>query len=204
MKKLYFLFSLSAALITTTASAEVVRIMQSGFTFSPNAVEVNVGDIIHFMYGNGVHTTTSLSVPAGAATWDAPLDAGNTSFEYEVVVAGNYGYHCAFHPNMVGAFTATAPNSVEPVLTSDEAATFTAGVDFNTHSLHVALNNFNPENAVLRLLDITGKEAAVLLNTQLGMGEQTYHFDMNGRIAGIYFLRLEQSGKIVTRKILLN
>jgi plastocyanin len=204
MRKLYILFSFTAALISTTASAEVVHIMQSGFTFSPNAVEVNVGDIIHFMYGNGTHTTTSLSVPAGAASWDAPLDAGNTSFEYEVVVAGNYGYHCAFHPNMVGGFTATAPNTIEPILTSGEAATFSAGVDFNTHSLHIALNNFNPSNAVLKMIDITGKEVAVLLNTQLSMGEQAYHFDMNGQIAGIYFLRLEQSGKIVTRKILLN
>ncbi len=204
MKKLYILFSLTATLIATTASAVVVDITQSGFAFSPMAVNVNVGDVIHFIYTGGTHTTTSVSVPAGAATWNAPLDAGNASFDYEVTVAGNYAYHCAFHSNMVGGFAAALPNNIEPVLSSNEAALFAAGVDFNTHSLHVTFDNFNPSNAILKMLDITGKEVAILLDTQLGMGEQVYHFDMNGHISGIYFLRLEQSGKVETRKILLN
>ncbi len=204
MKKLYTLLSLTATLLATSASADVVDITQSGFTFSPMAVNVNVGDVIHFIYGGGVHTTTSISVPAGAATWDAPLDGSNTSFDYTVTVAGNYAYHCVFHQNMVGGFAAALPNNIEPVLNSNDAAVFSAGVDFNTHSLHVTIDNFNPSNALLKMLDITGKEVAILLDTQLGMGEQVYHFDMNGHISGIYFLRLEQSGKVETRKILLN
>ncbi len=203
MKRLYFFLTLSAFVFTTTCSAVVVTINQTNNAFSPLVANVNVGDVIHFVWSSGDHNTTSVSVPTGAATWNAPLDASNTTFDYTVTVPGNYGYVCTFHsPSMSGGFQAATPTQIESIanLVSD----FTAGVDFNNHTVHVNIDNATPSNSILRLIDITGKEVAVLLNTQLGIGKQMYHFDMSGRNAGVYFLRLEQNGKAVTRRVMMN
>ncbi len=203
MKKLYFLFTLSAFLIVSTCSAVVVTIDQTNNTFAPAITNVNVGDVIHFVWSSGTHTTTSVSIPSGAASWDAPLTSANTSFDYTVTVAGNYGYVCTFHsPNMAGGFQATIPTTVETVV--NIVSDFTAGVDFNSHTIHVNMDNATPANAILRLIDITGREVAVLLDSQLGMGKQSFHFDMSGRNPGIYFIRLEQNGKAVTRRVMMN
>jgi plastocyanin len=203
MKKIYYIFSLAAILMVNSASAVVVTINQSGNTFTPNNVTtVNVGDVIHFVWSGGTHTTTSVLVPAGAATWDEPLDMTNSSYDYEVTVAGTYGYHCIYHQLMVGGFVASAPNNIEPNLTS--TAEFVAGVDFNSHTLHLTVDNTSPSHATLRMMDITGKVVAELFDTELSMGQQKFHYDVANRTAGVYFLRLEQNGKVVTRRILLN
>lgn len=203
MRKLYVLFTLSTFLIVSTCSAIVVTINQTNNTFTPSITNVSVGDVIHFVWSSGTHNTTSVSVPTDAATWNAPLTSANTTFDYTVAVAGNYAYVCTFHsPNMAGGFQATTPTTVEAV--ANVVSDFTAGVDFNTHTVHVNIDNATPSNSILRLIDITGREVAVLLDSQLGIGKQSFHFDMSGRNAGIYFIRLEQNGKAVTRRVMMN
>ncbi len=71
-----------------------------GTSFSPNLDSARVGDTIKFVWTSGTHTTTSTSVPAGAATWNAPLTSTNTSFNYIVTVVGTYNYQCNFHYTM--------------------------------------------------------------------------------------------------------
>ena len=79
-----------------------------GTSFSPNSLNVNVGDTVKFVWSNGSHTTTAVSVPQGAATWNSPLNSSSTSFFYVVTVAGTYNFHCNIHYSMgmVGSFTA--------------------------------------------------------------------------------------------------
>jgi plastocyanin len=80
------------------------------FQFSPSTRNVVVGDVIHFVWINGGHTTTSTSVPGGAATWDAPMNSLNTSFDYTVTIPGTYNYFCKIHGALVmsGSFVATS------------------------------------------------------------------------------------------------
>ena len=88
------------------------------FSFAPaNLPGVHVGDTIRWVWVSGSHTTTSTTIPFGAAAWDHPITSTNTSYEYPVTVAGAYNYKCTPHEamGMVGSFTATALN---PVLTS--------------------------------------------------------------------------------------
>jgi len=68
-----------------------------GMSFSPNLDTAHVGDTIHFVWSNGSHTTTSVSVPTGAATWSTPLNSSSPSFNYVVTVAGTYNFHCNIH-----------------------------------------------------------------------------------------------------------
>jgi plastocyanin len=202
MKKLYSSFLILSLLSCFSAKAEIITIDQSGTTFSPNAINVNVGDVIHFVWSGGNHNTTSLTVPAGAATWASPLTMANPTFDYTVEVAGAYGYVCTIHaPNMAGGFVAQAASSViEANLTSN----FTAGVDYNNHVLFINMNNYQPSAATLTLIDITGKEVSQLLRRELGIGEQSFRFDVSDRTAGIYFIKLEQNNHIITRRVLLN
>ena len=57
-----------------------------------------------------MHTTTSISVPNGARSWNAPIDATHTTFRYRLRVAGTYQYQCNFYfaQGMVGTINVTA------------------------------------------------------------------------------------------------
>ena len=90
------------------AHATIWNVSVSNFQFSPATLNVNVGDVIHWTNISGFHSTTSITVPAGATPWDsgAPL----TTFDYTVTKVGNYTYNCTIHPgSMNGSFTATSP-----------------------------------------------------------------------------------------------
>lgn len=76
--------------------------------FSPATLNVMVGDVIHWVWVEGFHTTTSVTIPSAAGVWDAPMDNSNNSFNYTVTQPGTYSYECTFHaPFMVGSFTAS-------------------------------------------------------------------------------------------------
>jgi len=72
----------------------------------PDLPNVQLGDTIRWEWINGNHTTTSTSVPTGAATWDNPLSLNNLSFEYIPTVTGTYNYKCTPHVSfgMIGSF----------------------------------------------------------------------------------------------------
>jgi plastocyanin len=89
----------------TTSGTHVIS--AGGTAFSPVSVSAKVGDTVKFIWSSGTHTTTSTSVPTGAATWNAPLTSTNTSFIYIITVAGTYNFQCNFHASMgmTGSFT---------------------------------------------------------------------------------------------------
>lgn len=94
-----------AAGLTANATTWTVTVQNFAFVNSPSTV--TVGDTIVWMWSSGSHTTTSTSVPTGAATWSSPIDASTPMFMYVVEVAGNYDYHCIPHAGtMFESFTA--------------------------------------------------------------------------------------------------
>lgn len=101
MKLLYT--SLLVLLFYCAANATTWPVAVANNTFSPATVNAVVGDIIQFNWLAGIHTTTcgtslpGTSLPAGAAEWDSPMNAGSTSFIYTVTTVGNYTYGCIPH-----------------------------------------------------------------------------------------------------------
>jgi plastocyanin len=91
------IFLLLLVLISMNSSATVHRIKVSNFQFSPRRVNALVGDTILFVYKNGFHTTTSTTIPAGAAPWDSPMDVNTTRYSYVLTVPGVYNYICLPH-----------------------------------------------------------------------------------------------------------
>jgi len=110
MKKILLLTVALAICSVSAASAARIRVRVQNFTFQPATINAHVGDIIIWRFVNGMHTTTSTSVPAGAQTWNAPIDSTHTQFRYRLQVAGTYQYQCNFHfaQGMVGTINVTA------------------------------------------------------------------------------------------------
>ena len=98
-------------------NATTHNVSVQNFQFSPSTINVSVGDVIHFVWVAGTHTTTSTSVPAGADAWDAPIDATHTTFDYTVAQPGSYSYQCSFHASF-GMVATIAATGVVPVTLS--------------------------------------------------------------------------------------
>src|SRR5438067_9222862 len=96
MKKVILLIFLINSI--TVAFANKIKITVSNFQFSPKTVNAKVGDTIMWVWKMGTgHTTTSVTIPAGAATWNKPIDVTHKRFNYVLKVAGTYNYQCNTH-----------------------------------------------------------------------------------------------------------
>jgi plastocyanin len=78
--------------------------------FVPAALNVVVGDVIHWVWIEGIHTTTSVTIPSGASAWNSPMDVTQTTFDYTITQVGTYSYQCNFHFEfgMTASITASA------------------------------------------------------------------------------------------------
>ena len=103
MKKILLLAALLIGSVSAAWAADH-RVRVADFRFGPKTVNAVVGDTISWVWQNGMHTTTSVSVPAGAMPWNAPMDISHTQFRIRLTVAGTYSYQCNFHfaQGMVG------------------------------------------------------------------------------------------------------
>ncbi len=117
--KIVFLLLLTLILNSSVKSNIVTITVASNF-FSPNNVNVSVGDSVKWQWIDGSHTTTcdgvfpGTSLPSGAATWDQPINDIMQTYIYVVTVPGTYNYVCQPHflSGMVGSFQATASSTI--------------------------------------------------------------------------------------------
>lgn len=128
MKNLYALFIFTLVSLACFAQGTVHTVLTGNFYFNPAAISnVEVGDVIRWEWVEGSHTTTSASIPAGAASWDAPLNSSNTFYEYTVTVPGQYNYVCTPHAGVqTGSFTVVSANTLS-VSPSNRDVMHTAG-----------------------------------------------------------------------------
>jgi plastocyanin len=204
MKKINKILLSAAALLFISMQVNAAKhvIMTEDFFFSPGNLSVLVGDTIEWVWGSGTHTTTSTTVPPGAVTWDQQINSASVTFDYVVLVPGNYEYQCNFHASMgmVGGFTASNPTGIPgqvflPYL----------NIDHNLSSNEIKLN-YNFEEAqtlTLNIFDIVGKEVeSIYLGTVLP-GENQKTISLGGISKGVYLVKLDGKDISVTRKIVL-
>lgn len=206
MKKttLFAILLFSALSLKTFSTTWTVNVQD--FFFSPaNLPNVAVGDTIKWQWLNGDHTTTSITVPTGAATWDEPLQAGNQTFIYVVTTAGNYHYKCTPHfPGMEGFFEANIIG-ITPI--SNEVP--------NRFSLSQNYPNpFNPitdikfdiaaaTNVKLTVMNMLGQEVEVLVNQSLSAGTYKADWNASNYPSGVYFYKLEAGEFVDVKKMIL-
>jgi plastocyanin len=118
------------------AAGATVTVANFSFTDSVSSTStttIHVGDTVAWTWANtsGVsHSTTSVSVPAGALGWDSganpsPFTFGPVTF----TVPGTYTYHCIVHPTlMMGTVIVQAVTpSVGGIASQPDAAVLASG-----------------------------------------------------------------------------
>ena len=95
------LLSAAAAALTVVAAAgaETIEVTQVGLSFSPETVEVLPGDTIVWNWTSFDHTVTSGDSCTPDGLFNAPLNAGNQTFEWTVPddAKGEIPYFCIPH-----------------------------------------------------------------------------------------------------------
>ena len=192
MKKLYALALLLFAGFSANATIHVVNV--SNFSFSPNAISnVMVGDTIRWHLITGSHTTTSVSIPAGAAAWEHAMTS--TDFDYKVTVAGNYGYKCTPHAGsgMVGGFTAS--NGTAALVELDNTASLKA----YPNPFKTKLNVPNKTADNIEILNVLGEKVK---SVSVDADEKYTTLDLSDLRKGVYFYVLKLEGEVLeTRRV---
>ncbi len=116
MKKIILILLISFLIFPAFLIAQQTHIItQTGMTFEPSTLTVDVSDTVKWVWTEGTHTTTSTNIPNGAEEWDSPLTSSVTEFKYKVTQSGTYDYHCTPHQamGMTGTFTAVILSDIE-------------------------------------------------------------------------------------------
>ena len=192
MKKIIMLLLLILA-INTFSSATVRTVTVANYSFTPSVVNAVVGDTILWTWSIGTHTTTSVSVPLGAASWDAPMTSLNTTFSYKITTPGTYSYDCTFHGvlfNMIGTINASSA-SVTQIGTAVNS--FELKQNYPNPFNPATTINFNipkSENVRINVYDMLGKEIATLVEERLNAGSYKVKFEGAKYSSGVYFYKI--------------
>ncbi len=195
-KKLLLSFGFSALLLMFCMNAGAVthNVTASGTSFSPSTnFSVNVGDTVQWTWISGTHTTTSLTIPGGAATWDSPLSSSNTVFKYKVTVAGNYSFKCTPHFGfgMVGSFTASTVTGIEDMQETNLTTLYPN--PFN-NELFFDAGDEKPAYTEIAISDILGKQIRNISIENISVASGKNRIDVADLPKGIYFVTLKGSG----------
>lgn len=178
----------------------------AGFAYSPNAMQVNVGDTIVWQGDFTGHPLSSTAVPAGAATFTMKT---GTSFIYVVQAVGQYNYRCDFHfslnPPMIGSFTAVAAGvKIDPAaigsLQQNMPNPVHAAASHET-MIHFMLDK--PELVTLSLYDSKGALVATILNGEESEGMHMVTLDVMPFASGTYTYVLSTSKGVLSKNLVI-
>ncbi len=164
--------------------------------FNPSTLtQVHVGDTIKWVWKNGKHTTTSVSIPHGAVSWDHPIDnlsLADNFFSYVVKIPGTYTFKCKNDSKMTGYFQTVTTSGIEENKTPGFSfASFpNPAKDQITLRTQTALS----EHGVITLVDGLGK-TVLSLPVQLTEGQNDTELNIAGLAPGIYHAILSIDNK---------
>jgi len=180
---------IAALLLTMPLSAKIWTVQVANFSFTPSSLPtVTVGDTVQWVWINGAHTTTSLTVPTGASSWNSPIETTTPLFNYKVTVEGVYTYQCTPHaPNMAGTFTVQKATGVPSV---NASALLSFGPNPATSNLHITIPvQFN--SGLIQIIDPLGRMVrSVTTNSQ-----DAFDIATSGLANGMYIIRASGDGK---------
>lgn len=195
---LLFVASMFCSLLTS-ATEHFVQV--SNFQFSPANLTVMVGDVITWQHVSGFHTTTSVTVPDGAQSWDSDISSSLTSFSYTVTVAGDYSYVCVLHNGMTASFIAEQPVSVAR-LNNDSKNALNAYYSGGIIRVNYAIVNSGKVSFTLYTID--GRVLSALKTSSMASGTYNDQFDAGNIPTGVYLLRMESGNVVLTERIFVS
>ena len=190
------------ATIATNSFATVYTVTAGaggGMTFTPSSgITMHPGDTIKWVWASGTHTTTSTTIPAGATSWDQPLNSTATIFSYVPTVLGTYNYQCNFHVSsgMIGSFNVVSAAGIAPV--NEVNAIFCMYPNPASGSLHMQFNNPGLPVTVI-MTDMNGKEVIRCEYNNLKETELNTDKIPNG----LYMIRTVQGNNIYKQELVI-
>ncbi len=195
MKKTVTFFLLVLATSSLTLSA-THTITNSGFTFSPASITINIGDTVYFVLAS-IHSAREVS----QATWDADGTTANGGFDLPfgggtavLTQAGIHYYVCVPHAS-IGMKGMITVNSATDVKTTSET------LPDNFMLMQNYPDPFNPSTTIryglpdrsnvrIVIMNTLGQQVAVLENGEQegGLHEVEWHASV---ASGIYFYRID-------------
>lgn len=186
---------------TMFATTHIVNFGGSlGLVFSPSSFSAHVGDTVTWNGDFTMHSTTSVTIPAGAAAWNHGVGGtgAGTTFSYLITVAGAYNYQCTPHASlgMVGSFTVTSsavrPTSA-PLNNTNDISVQTLSLSGN---ISLLMNLPRSEIVSLNIVDIAGRQV-------MSTGKQRFEAGVNrlqlkGVSNGFYTIRVIADNKAMT------
>jgi len=186
-----------AVLLAGSLNAQVHVIEQQNLSFSPQSIIVNVGDTVRWLWTSGSHTTTSVSIPSGAASWDSPLSQSNTSFDYVVAHAGTYNYHCTPHSGMgmIGSFEAFPATGIKRSVTKNDVKIFpNPAKDYFAIAI-----SYNIKNCEIFVSDIIGN----IQKRQLCTEHTDTRINLDNIPDGLYLVKVYDGDVLVSEQKLI-
>lgn len=201
--KFTILLLMTSLCLSTYATIHTVFVGQSGLTFSPSSLSVSVGDTVRFSWVSGSHTTTSVSVPSGAATWTSTISGNVTVFDYEVTTAGQYSYKCNPHAGagMVGTFSATV-SSVNDVY-MDFKKSFSLAPNPTAGQVTMRFNSTTAFKGAVKVFNSSG-ELVLDEKLKVSVGDNAFELETKKLKSGLYYVNvLNQSDSFLTEKLIV-
>ncbi len=186
-------------LFFNTANATIHTVDVASYSFTPSTLSIKSGDTVKWVWVSGSHTTTSVTIPAGATSWSHPMNSSSQIFEIQLTVAGEYDYHCAIHPTMMhGVINVSAGSG----LTSYNSTSNFMHLYPNPFITILSMSFTLKESGTVKIsiYDITGKIVRMLANSNYEKGDHVICWDgknENGENVnhGIYYYLIETKGQ---------
>jgi plastocyanin len=178
-----------------------------GFLFSPDSVNILVGDTVTWTNTHSVpHTSTS-----NTAIWNSGTLTQGQSFTHIFSAVGHFPYHCAIHTSMTGVVVVSQSTDIS---SSAGDAVLPSKIDLSSYP-----NPFNAQTRIsfnlpeaglvsLAVYDIAGRSIRTLVNEYRPAGIAAVTWDgrnNNGEqlASGIYFVRMIAGGQSTTHRAVM-
>jgi plastocyanin len=192
LRSFIWLFSAALLVLSPMARAAVINVSVVNYEFSPKNFTCVLGDTVQWNWQQGDHTTTSVMLPPGAASWDHIMDVNNPTFRYKVTTAGTYSYKCTPHAsmNMVGGFVANATGISATQVPKLAFSIYPLPVkDIATIGLSTTIN----AKAYVSVYNLAGQEVGAR-DLDLYPGNNEFALDLSRLKSGLYFVELRSPG----------
>lgn len=205
MKKNLFLIVFYTMITGAVYSAEYT-VMNSGNTFSPATLNINIGDTVNFTLGdmhNAVEVSQATYEANGSTSnggFSLPLGGGSQVFDE----TGTYYYVCTPHASlgMKGII-----NVASPLATNDVVGIindFTVFPNPAKDHLTIEFVTGDETHISIGISDIAGNHIADLSNESYIPGVHQSAYTLSDALkSGIYFLYLNTGSKTYTQKLII-
>ena len=205
-----FIIIMSVLVLSASNSLSTTHmIANSGFSFNPSELTINLGDTVNFVLGS-LHSAREVS----QATWTSNGITSNGGFETPfgggivvLTLTGTHYYVCVNHAflGMKGTIVVNSKTDVGNIDTQTPTVC-TLSQNFP--------NPFNPSTRIsftipsssyvtLKIYNLVGEEVATLAAGERNAGAYEVIWDASRFASGTYYCRLQAGSVIEVKKILL-